>query len=697
MDFGLNVFYLLNKTVIHNAMKKKATYIVFGRQHALKSRLLFLAMTLAMFLTVPTRAATYGLTICGVQVTDDNCSDLSVIEGVKKGSIAYYPYTKQLLIKELVLETSDGSCIRNESIEGLTIEVSGECNMKSIYGHCMLLRKSTTLKKREYWQGTSSLNLSSVNFGGVFMDEGEYNISDLNLTATGEYGIVGFNTSLTISNSTVRAKGIYGSITDLKSLTLNDVKIIEPEGVTFEDGMLKKNGEKVTEEVVIVPYEKYGLRICDVQISAGNKDNLSQIEGVKSGTITYDTETKTLLLKDVVLESETACIVNDSITGLTVEVEGECKVTSSKWVCFYLCDTTSFVSIGAESSLTLNSPNKAAIGVAKNVLCSIYKMRLNTTGARGLQGDDGTSSTLYIYHSYVHINGTRGSIYNFASVTFDCCGAEGTGFRGGTLISTSTGKEMTGDVMIQPIYYTVSICGVKITEENKNNLSQISGVRSGTIAYDTETKTLLLKDADLWSTDGEGVGILNINLNGLTIEIEGDCKITATGCGILTWKNITITNKQETEYSSLNITSNGNRGIYVFEHGGCTISNIDLTVTGKYGLVGNRIDATLNIKNSNVYAQGSSGSICNFMAVTLDGCEVVTPAGATFVNGSLMLNGYAVNDAVVISRTTSGIKTAESKESRGEGIYTIDGMRLNAPFDKLPRGIYIVNGRKVIK
>lgn len=679
-------------------MKKTTTHLILGRQNARKNWLFFLAMTFVMFLAIPAQAENYGLWICGVQVTDDNCSDLSVIEGVKKGSIAYYSYTKQLLIKELVLETSDGSCISNESIEGLVIEVSGECNMKSTFGHCMILNKSTTIKKRVYWQGTSSLNLSSVNFGGLFLGDGEYNISDLNLTATGEYGIVGFNnTSLTISNSTVRAKGLYGSVKDLKSLTLNDEKILEPEGVTFEDGMLKKNGEKVTEEVVIVPFEKLGMRICGVEISDGNKDNLSQIEGVKSGTITYDARTKTLRLKNAVIESETNCIINDSITGLTVEVEGECKMTSSYWTCFYLCDTTSFVSIGAGASLTLNSPKKAALGVAKNTLCSIYKMHLNTTGVRGFQCDDGTSK-LYIYHSYVHINGTGGSIYNFESVKLDCCGADGTGFRGGTLISTSTGKEMTGEVMIQPIYYTVSICGVKITEENKDNLSQISGVRSGTITYDTETKTLLLKDVDLWSTEeGEGVGILNRDLEGLTIEIEGDCKITATGSGILTWKNVTITNKVKTEYPSLDIVSNDNRGIYVFEHGTCTLSNIDLTVTGKYGLIGNKIDAGLNINNCNVYAQGSSGSICYFGTVTLENCEVVMPVGATFVNGTLSLNGNMVKDAVVISRTTSGIKTIDANVSIGEAVYTIGGVRLSTPFDKLPRGIYIVNGRKVVK
>ncbi len=676
-------------------MKKKQTHLDFKGQHTQKNWLFLIVMALATFLVVPVHAEDYGLKICGVQVTDENCEDLSVIEGVKSGSIAYYPYTKQLLIKELVIDTKDGSCIYNESIEGLTIEVSGECNLKSTFGNCMMLDASTTLKKRIYWQGTSSLNLSSVNFVGLVTLTGECNISDLNLSATGEYGIVGNNNSLSITNSTVHAKGLYGSIKDFKSFTLNDVKIIEPEDVVFEDGALKKNGETVTEEVVIIPYEKYGLRICGVQISDGNNNDLSNIEGVKSGTVTYNSQTKTLRLTNAVIESETNCIINDSITGLTIEVEGECKMTSSKWTCFYLNDTTSFVSIGTGSSLTLNSPNKAAVGVGKNTLCSIYTLNLNTNGKRGFQGDDGTSSTLYIYYSFVKINGTGGTIYNFDSVKMDCCGIEDGNFSKGTLIHN--GKEVTGEVMIQPIYYTLKICSVKITEENKNNLSSIPGVKSGTITYDTKTKTLRLKDVDICNTENEGTCIINENVKGLTIELEGECKMTSDWWAMIINGSTTITNKTDTEFPSLNVASSEKSGIYVSTNAVLTISNIDLTATGIYGITGYKIDGFLNIKNSNVRAQGSKGNICAFKSITLEDCEVITPKGATFVDGYLRLNGQIVTDPVVIGNTTVGIETMTDKVSRGEAIYTIDGVRINTPFNNLPRGIYIVNGHKVVK
>lgn len=61
-------------------------------------------------------------------------------------------------------------------------------------------------------------------------------------------------------------------------------------------------------------------------------------------------------------------------------------------------------------------------------------------------------------------------------------------------------------------------------------------------------------------------------------------------------------------------------------------------------------------------------------------------------------DGKVVTSKVVISTEVSGINTVPVGVSAGEqGIYNMHGMRMNGNFDQLPAGIYIVDGKKVVK
>ena len=44
-----------------------------------------------------------------------------------------------------------------------------------------------------------------------------------------------------------------------------------------------------------------------------------------------------------------------------------------------------------------------------------------------------------------------------------------------------------------------------------------------------------------------------------------------------------------------------------------------------------------------------------------------------------------------------GIGTTAVDAPRREGTYTLSGVRLTAPLDQLPRGVYVVDGQKVVK
>ena len=61
------------------------------------------------------------------------------------------------------------------------------------------------------------------------------------------------------------------------------------------------------------------------------------------------------------------------------------------------------------------------------------------------------------------------------------------------------------------------------------------------------------------------------------------------------------------------------------------------------------------------------------------------------------LNGEKVTGKVVIVKDATGINTpATATTTTQQSIYTLSGVRLSNDLNNLPKGIYIVNGKKYI-
>ena len=64
----------------------------------------------------------------------------------------------------------------------------------------------------------------------------------------------------------------------------------------------------------------------------------------------------------------------------------------------------------------------------------------------------------------------------------------------------------------------------------------------------------------------------------------------------------------------------------------------------------------------------------------------------------IALDGEKVTDKVVIVKDATAIETPVAHTNNTQqGIYTLSGVRLSNNLNKLPKGIYIVNGKKVVK
>ena len=125
-----------------------------------------------------------------------------------------------------------------------------------------------------------------------------------------------------------------------------------------------------------------------------------------------------------------------------------------------------------------------------------------------------------------------------------------------------------------------------------------------------------------------------------------------------------------------------------------------MNTKGRWGIAGedNSI-GQLFINNATVTAEGKDGSICDYSDLNLNGCYIAQPAGATFDPDMhcIVINGMLVNSKVVIKKISNGIEAPTIDTPTKQGIYTISGVKLNGEAKDLPKGIYIVNGKKVVK
>lgn len=198
--------------------------------------------------------ALYPLFVGDVQVTSDNASNITSSNFT--GSVNYDNETKTLTIDNVAMKITGHRGIYNKGIQDLIIKVLNTNSFETDNNNTgITLEASTTIT------GGGTLTIKALGMGvylranqtvltvegGTTLDiEGTYSI-------TGKTGKVG--ETIIVKNSTVKAKGSNGSIVDLAALTLEDCEITQPVGAAFNPATrrVELNGEKVTEQVVIMP------------------------------------------------------------------------------------------------------------------------------------------------------------------------------------------------------------------------------------------------------------------------------------------------------------------------------------------------------------------------------------------------------------------------------------------------------------
>ena len=461
----------------------------------------------------------------------------------------------------------------------------------------------------------------------------------------------------------------------------------------------------------------YDFTIAGVHVTSANCDDLTVIPGV-TGKADYNPDTQTLTLENAHITNNAeengdgsgVGLVNKT-NGLTIVLVGNNTITSEKSLGIWNSD---------DNSLTFTGNGKLTVKGAMSGNPAFQKGMLNrgTLTVKGctLEAEAGVSGLVaghWIFdHCTVRAKGggsnedpNKGSIcwmwdkqpeFKGCSIT----SPEGAVWKqweksGKTYFTlfTKDDKAVTDWVEITPaIEYDLKIAGTQVTSENYADLSVIEGVE-GTAKYDPDTKTLTLDDATIVSQKQSSQAIM-ANIDGLTIKVTGINRVKGHTTSITTSQPLTIKGE-----GTLYVESATDCAIYA-ANTHLTIENCTIHAKGVYGIAGVQgFSEQLTLRNATVTAEGTSGSIADFAQLNLEGCAITTPAGAAFDAAlkGVALNGTLVKEKVEIKPSPSAIDNVTIDNAAQHGIYTLTGIRLKGDFQRLPAGVYIVNGRKVVK
>lgn len=432
----------------------------------------------------------------------------------------------------------------------------------------------------------------------------------------------------------------------------------------------------------------YKLWIGGTQVTSDNCNDLPHTDG----NVSYDPATRVLTLDNATIN---ATGDNDGIwsktDGLTIIIVGNSTINATGGAAIKV----------EESHCTMGSGDKLNLSGKKYALNVTAKANLFlsncTIDCDGSFGNDNNDAMVSINNSNITAKGKgTESVRGIEKLTLEGCAV--TKPAGATYDPTLCGVALNGKLVADQVSistiaaYDLEVAGTKVTAMNCNDLSKIEGLK-GSANYDPTTKVLTLNNATI---DTESENAILSNIDNLTVKCIGTNMLKAQKAAISLKSSMTINGG-----GTLNVESEKDCAIYV-NNANLIVEDCTLNAKSKlYGISGNNGESeNLTIRNANVTAEGTErGSIVDFASLFMEGCSITQPIGAKFdkTKHCVVLNGEKVKTKVVIAKNANAIDTPSADEATATTIYNLSGMRLSAELKQLPKGVYIVNGKKVVK
>ena len=435
---------------------------------------MFLTLVLIMMSSAFAMAQeTYGIKIAGEYITGYNRYDLTEINGVS-GKVYFDPNTRTLTLDNATIEADGSNAILNQDCDYLVIELIGTNTINVTNSAGIYLQQETSIL------GTSGSKLTiTSNKGAVLFENSPLEINNCWLEVEGKWGISASNNVaeevLKIRNSHVEATGPTGSICDIANLVLDNCSITQPDGARFstQNKAVVLNGEMVTDKVVIEP-DSYGIKIAGVDVTSLNCKDLSVIDGV-DGKMSYDSETKTLTMEDVTINTtDLNGIWNSDAKGLKINLVGNNTITSSV-ACIAIIEPST---ISGSGTLRLKSSENCGIYVKSSL--TVEGVKLYAEGKYGVAGIDGKSGEiLTLRNAYVEATGSLGSVSDLQNLVLDDCSITqptGAAFDANVHAVALNGKTVTDKVVIESDNNSIGTITVDVPAR-KQGIYNLNGVK----------------------------------------------------------------------------------------------------------------------------------------------------------------------------------------------------------------------------
>ena len=578
-----------------------------------------------------------------------------------KGGVRYDPATKTLVLDGATIDigTLNKNVIESNisgfklSVKGTNTIKTGASNYSALYFH----------QNSEITQPNSGnkLSIESPSVGSICLaSSANLSISGgVNITAsTMVYGQSGAGT-LSVYGSTLDCSCLYG----FSNIYLADgTGYAIPNSGTYSTSTkrVQWNGADYSSRTLIQPLTQYNVYVAGIEVNSYNKDDIFadpmyNSSWGKSGSAMFSPSYNRLELSGVNI---TAPKDKDGIkieaNDVTVQFTGDNTITASGddenaiWAqkAGTLAGTGTDAKLTASNSSTLY-PAIYAGNAGTNKDFTIKNLEINSNG---LSGQDGNN--LYINGSTVNLSGfVAGTLKGFADVELQggvilMSPAEGTydktdrRFEVGNTLFTGAVQFAVGDE------YPLWIAGVQVNSGNAGNVTG-SNITGGTVTYDNASKKLVLNGVTLTGINDSHKSAIYSEVNGLTIEVMGNCTLTpysASNPGFITRGDTEITGS-----GTLNIDG---QGVAVPSTADLTFTNTTVNINGTVHGPGSSMlkvnNSTVNITNS------GSETILEWGNMQLDDCTITSPTGAKYNTSdvSLYYGGSPWSGSVTIEPVT---------------------------------------------
>lgn len=651
-------------------------------------------------------AETYNIWLAGRHVNEFNMDD---ILHSRVSRAEYNPFEKRLSLSNVKVETDDRNVLRSVE-DGLTIELSGQNTLKTTAedGRGIYLQHNTRIVSPLTSVTTISAGQTGIETArGVSLSIGDSESDNMKLEIMAdEYGILGTESRmanpLNITKANISIENTQkAAVSGFSAISLSGVDILQEDATIKGGNVVDDMGLLYSGKLDIGMLEQYDIFVAGVEVNALNKDDI-----LGDGSAKYDPERNILTLKGTISCDEANVL--EIFRPITLHGDGPVKLVGN--------DVTTILCSGADLTiedmdLTCSSYYEA-IYVEDEGLLRIANSTVNLQSDNYSAIDLG-SNELWLRSSTLNIvgNGKKATINDCANIMLEVCEITSNNYfdaESSTFISNTTGNAEKGSITIMPNGNTIDaylyVLGVPVTRFNSSDI-----MGDGKMYYDEETKELIVNNVNIEDKSSEPVIDA---MDDITIYFNGLNTIGSYSASAIRNKYGTTTIYADTyiDNEMLVLASLSPDSPTLDLYGKLTLKLGTMLGMGNYAFIdlhGKDMEITTGSSDTDgleisadptVPEEERNPLVRNCGSLLLHDCGILMGTYFSRTDHTFHASDGEVQKSDILikySDTAVAISDISTSHEESHAIYDLQGRRIPASLAK--HGIYIINGKKVVR